>query len=165
MTDSETYAEQARPASSQRTPEEARDALQEWFAARGPGAQILDLQQPEGNGMSSETLLAAARFGDEERRLVIRLAPRPESHPVFPDCLDQDWRHGVWQGEDKVEGRRFRVSELDRNLKMLVPIEYLAKCTVTGPDGVTTHGEGLFEFGAIGPHQRYGFTQYVDPAG
>lgn len=78
--------------------------------------------------------------------------------------LDQDWRHGMWQGDQKVQGRRFRVSELDTNLKMLVPIEYLATCTVTHPDGRTEEGEGLFEFGAIGPHERYGFTQYVDPA-
>ena len=84
MTESDTFAEQARPASSQRTPDEVRAQLQQWFAAREPGAEVLDLHLPEGNGMSSETLLAAVRFGDEERRLVIRVAPRPESDPVFP---------------------------------------------------------------------------------
>ncbi|WP_019203019.1 hypothetical protein [Tsukamurella sp. 1534] len=78
--------------------------------------------------------------------------------------LDQDWRHGMWQGDLAVQGRRFRVSELDVNLTMLVPVEYLARFTVTGADGARVEGEGLFEFGAIGPHERYGFTQYVDPA-
>lgn len=85
MSESDTFAEQARPASSQRTPGEVRAQLQEWFAAREPGAEVLDLQLPEGNGMSSETLLATVRFGDEERPLVIRVAPRPESDPVFPN--------------------------------------------------------------------------------
>ncbi|RDB48172.1 phosphotransferase family protein [Tsukamurella tyrosinosolvens] len=84
MTESDTFAEQARPASSQRTPDEVRAQLQQWFAAREPGAEVLDLHLPEGNGMSSETLLATVRFGDDERRLVIRVAPRPESDPVFP---------------------------------------------------------------------------------
>ena len=70
----------------------------------------------------------------------------------------------MWQGDEKVEGRRYRVSELDVNLTILVPVEYLATCTVTSPDGAVAEGEGLFEFGAIGPHERYGFTQYVDPA-
>ncbi|KXP01439.1 phosphotransferase family protein [Tsukamurella pseudospumae] len=84
MSESDTFAEQARPASSQRSPDEVRVRLQQWFAEREPGAEILDLQLPEGNGMSSETLLASVRFGDDERHLVIRVAPRPESDPVFP---------------------------------------------------------------------------------
>lgn len=84
MTESDTFAEQARPASSQLAPEQVRDRLQDWLAARAPGAELTDLQHPEGNGMSSETLLAEARIDDEPRRLVIRVAPRPESDPVFP---------------------------------------------------------------------------------
>ncbi|KXP09466.1 aminoglycoside phosphotransferase [Tsukamurella pulmonis] len=84
MSDSDTFAEQARPASSQRTPDELRARLQQWFATREPDAQVLDLQLPEGNGMSSETLLATVRLADEERRLVIRVAPHAESDPVFP---------------------------------------------------------------------------------
>ncbi|CAM3683006.1 phosphotransferase family protein [Tsukamurella strandjordii] len=84
MTESETFAEQARPASSQRRPEEVQQQLAAWFDAREPGARIVDLQLPEGNGMSSETLLGTVRLGGEERRLVIRVAPRAESDPVFP---------------------------------------------------------------------------------
>lgn len=84
MSESDTFAEQARPASSQLAPEEVRDRLQGWFARREPDAEVLDLTMPEGNGMSSETLLAAVRRGGDDRRLVIRLAPRPESDPVFP---------------------------------------------------------------------------------
>lgn len=84
MTDSDTFAEQARPASSQLGPDEVRAQLQDWLAQRAPGAELTDLQHPEGNGMSSETLLAEARIDGEPRRLVIRVAPRPESDPVFP---------------------------------------------------------------------------------
>lgn len=84
MSESDTFAEQARPASSQRTPDAVRAQLQRWFAAREPGAEVVGLTMPEGNGMSSETLLATVRFGDDEQRLVIRVAPRPESDPVFP---------------------------------------------------------------------------------
>ncbi|WP_454162498.1 hypothetical protein [Gordonia iterans] len=76
--------------------------------------------------------------------------------------LEQDWRHGMWQGAEKVESLRLKVSELDKTMKLFCPVDHLASFTMTGPDGRVHRGEGLFEFSVIGPHDQYGFTDYVD---
>lgn len=76
--------------------------------------------------------------------------------------LEQDWRHGMWQGEEKVESLRLKVPDLDPTMKLFCPIDYLASFTLTDADGAVHHGEGLFEFAVIGPHDQYGFTDYVD---
>lgn len=77
--------------------------------------------------------------------------------------LEQDWRHGMWQGDEKTQGMRNDVSELDPTMKMFCPIDYYA--TFAYDDGETVDtGEGLFEFAVIGPHDQYGFTEYLDVA-
>ena len=78
--------------------------------------------------------------------------------------LEQDWRHGMWQGEEKVESVRHRVSELDATMKLFCPADYLATFRLTDADGAVVHGQGLFEFSVIGPHDQYGFTEYTDVA-
>ncbi|GAB93885.1 hypothetical protein [Gordonia rhizosphera] len=77
--------------------------------------------------------------------------------------LEADWRHGMWQGDLKVEGLHLKVSELDPTMKLFCVTDHFAHFVLT--DGDTEHlGDGLFEFAAIGPHQQYGFTEYTDPA-
>ncbi len=78
--------------------------------------------------------------------------------------LEQDWRHGMWQGEEKVEAQRLRVSELDPTMKLFCPIDYLASFTLTAADGAVHEGTGLFEFAVIGPHDQYGFDDYIATA-
>lgn len=78
--------------------------------------------------------------------------------------LEQDWRHGMWQGDEKVEAQRLKVSEIDPTMKLFCPIDYLATFTMTDADGQTHTGEGLFEFAVIGPHDQYGFTDYIGTA-
>ena len=78
--------------------------------------------------------------------------------------LEQDWRHGMWQGEEKVESLRLKISELDATMKLFCPVDYLASFRLTSDDGTVHQGEGLFEFSVIGPHDQYGFADYVDVA-
>ncbi|WP_018177532.1 hypothetical protein [Jongsikchunia kroppenstedtii] len=77
--------------------------------------------------------------------------------------LEQDWRHGMWQGDLVTGGLRYKVDELDKMLKLFCPTEYLAKFTLH-ENGETKIGYGLFEFGAIGPHDQYGFKEFIDVA-
>lgn len=68
---------------SHRAAAELRDRLEGWLRRRNPDADVISLGRPEGNGMSSETLLFDAAWGGEQRRLVARVAPADEDVPVF----------------------------------------------------------------------------------
>jgi aminoglycoside phosphotransferase (APT) family kinase protein len=76
--------EQARPSASQRAPEQLRDDFEEWLRRRRPGAEVVAASIPSANGMSSETLVVVARWGGEQHRMVVRIAPQPQASPVFP---------------------------------------------------------------------------------
>lgn len=77
--------------------------------------------------------------------------------------LEQDWRHGMWQGELVVQGFREKVSEIEPWKKMFSPVDNLARFTII-EDGVSRTGAGLFEVAVIGPHAQYGFTGVGDVA-
>ena len=77
--------------------------------------------------------------------------------------LEQDWRHGMWQGELEVQNNHTLVADLDDTMKLFCPIDHLTEFTVS--DGESSeHAQGLFEFAVIGPHEQYGFTDYTDVA-
>lgn len=77
--------------------------------------------------------------------------------------LEQDWRHGMWQGDLVVQGLRHKVDEIEPWKKMMCPVDNLARFTLT-EHGADQHGTGLLEVAAIGPHTRYGFTGVGDVA-
>lgn len=85
--DPDHLSEVARPSDSRRDPELLREALGKWLAAQLPDAAapvITRVQLPEANGMSSETILFDAAWGDEAHALVARVAPTDTTMPVFP---------------------------------------------------------------------------------
>ncbi|AUH69669.1 MULTISPECIES: phosphotransferase family protein [Gordonia] len=92
--DHEGSAQVARPSESRRDPDWLRERLGHWLRRQeGPDARVTAVTVPESNGMSSETLLAEASWGGQERSLVIRVAPQAESDPVFPSYdLDGQYR-------------------------------------------------------------------------
>ncbi|CAN5527080.1 phosphotransferase family protein [soil metagenome] len=62
-----------------------------WLASKLPAGaepEVCEVLKPEGNGMSSETLLFTARWTEDgvaaERRLVARIEPELDKIPVFP---------------------------------------------------------------------------------
>lgn len=68
---------------SHREAGQLRAGLETWLRQRHAEASIVDLARPEGNGMSSETLLFDATWDGELHRLVARVAPAAEDVPVF----------------------------------------------------------------------------------
>lgn len=70
-----------------------RAGLEAWLQQQHPGAEVVDLQRPDGNGMSSETLLFDAVWDGDLHRLVARVAPAVEDVPVFRSYdLDMQFR-------------------------------------------------------------------------
>lgn len=64
--------------------------MQQWLQSKlpdGAGPRVTDLNKPEGNGMSSETLLFAASWTENgaalERRFVARIEPEMDKIPIF----------------------------------------------------------------------------------
>ncbi|MBI5736293.1 MAG: phosphotransferase, partial [Mycolicibacterium neoaurum] len=60
--------------------------LSQWLATVLPerGAPQVSIENGvDANGMSSETILLTARWGDDEQRLVARVAPTSSDVPVF----------------------------------------------------------------------------------
>jgi aminoglycoside phosphotransferase (APT) family kinase protein len=79
-----------RPQTSTRDPEVLRAHLERWLATRLPAdaaPRVTNLQVPQSNGMSSETLLFDASWRvdgqDRHEALVARVAPDPAAVPVF----------------------------------------------------------------------------------
>jgi aminoglycoside phosphotransferase (APT) family kinase protein len=67
-----------------RQPAEVQRGLQDWFARTlGTSADVVDLQLPDANGMSSDTVLFDLVVDGRVERLVARLAPLPSAVPVF----------------------------------------------------------------------------------
>ena len=85
-----------RPQTSTRDREDLRAALEEWLAARtgAADARISELEVPQSNGMSSETLLFDADWtadgGLRRHRCVARLAPAADAMPIFPEYRMRD---------------------------------------------------------------------------
>ena len=62
------------------------EQLSRWLASVLPerdAPQITIESGVDANGMSSETILLSARWGDDEQRLVARVAPTAADVPVF----------------------------------------------------------------------------------
>ncbi|MAU80507.1 MAG: phosphotransferase family protein [Gordonia sp.] len=87
-------SEIARPTSSRRDPGWLRDRLDDWLPATvGGPATITRLEIPSANGMSSETIVLDAQWSGSAHELVVRVAPLPQSDPVFPTYdLDRQFR-------------------------------------------------------------------------
>lgn len=92
--DSIDPTEVARPSSSRRDPEWLRARLDDWLpTVTGSPATITRLEIPSANGMSSETIVLDAEWEHTDHRLVVRVAPTPDSDPVFPTYdLDRQFR-------------------------------------------------------------------------
>lgn len=67
------------------------------------------------------------------------------------------WGHGVWVGENEVTGEVIDLASVDlmRNLHVQTV------CRVRAGD---RQGVGVFESIVLGPHERYGFRDVLDPA-
>lgn len=73
--------------SSQRDPDAIGTVLAAWLRDR-PDApddvSLVEVHKPDGNGMSSDTVLFTVRWDGTDRPLVARVAPQADDVPVFP---------------------------------------------------------------------------------
>ena len=92
--------ETERPTTSTRDPDELAARLGTWLVSTLPSGsdpELIEASSPEGNGMSSETVLFTARWEADgnraDHRLVARIEPPAGAWPVFPTYdLDMQFR-------------------------------------------------------------------------
>jgi hypothetical protein len=72
--------------------------------------------------------------------------------------MEPDWRHGMYQGSLKVETRSYDLAAAPPDSRFNL-VDHLARFEANGATGW-----GLFEVGALGPHDRSGFTSWEDVA-
>ncbi len=70
-----------------------------------------------------------------------------------------EWGHGFWKGELAMAAESWRCDDLDPMGIENQHIQQVMRATCDGQRGV-----GVLEQLAIGPHARYGFKEFLDPA-
>jgi hypothetical protein len=89
--------------------------------------------------------------------------------PTFPCYLlkgtgygmDEDWRHGMWQGELKVQRLAWDLGDPTVRAGIFGLFENKARVTASGPGG-EQQGWGMLEFACLGAHARSGFAGWED---
>jgi hypothetical protein len=70
-----------------------------------------------------------------------------------------EWGHGVWKGELAIGGEVWRTDDLDPMALDNQHIQQVVRARSGDEEGV-----GVLEQICFGPHARYGFTEFLDPA-
>jgi len=70
-----------------------------------------------------------------------------------------EWGHGVWKGELAIGGEAWRTDDLDPMALDNQHIQQVVRARSGDEEGV-----GVLEQICFGPHARYGFTEFLDPA-
>ena len=69
------------------------------------------------------------------------------------------WGHGMWKGDLAIAGESWREEDLDPMAYDNQHIQQVVRARHGDEVGV-----GVLEQLAFGPHHRYGFTDFLDPA-
>lgn len=72
-----------------------------------------------------------------------------------------DWGHGTWQGELEVGGDRWSLDDVDTTTPKFLHFQQVVRVTEESSTG-TRQGMGVLEQIFVGPHDRYGFTSFLD---
>ena len=72
--------------------------------------------------------------------------------------VENDWRHGMWQGPLVVQGKSYKTAEI-APIGQLTIVDHVARFTY----GRYT-GYGLYEHGFFGPFRKYGMKDRADGA-
>ena len=73
------------------------------------------------------------------------------SHPT--------WGHGMWKGELAISGEKWKTADVDELALENQHIQQVVMATCDGEKGV-----GVLEQICFGPHAKYGFRDFLDPA-
>jgi hypothetical protein len=77
--------------------------------------------------------------------------------------LDDDWRHGMYQGPLVVQGVVRGMDELDK-FGWYAVVDHVARFEIEGGPHGGQVGYGLHEHGFFGPFRKYGLERYDDGA-
>jgi hypothetical protein len=101
------------------------------------------------------------RLGGE--KWTIALEPVLHFQMLGLGYLHPEWSHGVWKGENVVDGERWVLADLDPMQPQFLHIQALVRAKLR--DGQREReGVGILEQLVIGPHEPSGITGLLDPA-
>jgi hypothetical protein len=89
----------------------------------------------------------------------IELQPLLRFHMLGIGYGHPTWNHGTWHGEEAITSESWKLADLDR----LAPQHQHVQQVVRARCGDRI-GHGVLEQVILGPHQRYGFKSFLDPA-
>jgi hypothetical protein len=89
----------------------------------------------------------------------IELQPLLRFHMLGIGYGHPKWNHGTWQGEEAITSESWKVGDLDRLAPHLQHVQQVVRAR--HGDRI---GHGVLEQIILGPHQRYGFETFLDPA-
>lgn len=97
----ENSAELAKPSASRLDVKAIAPALAAWLTDKaGSPVTVTGIHLPDGNGMSSETVIVDAQWGGAPHPLVARVAPDPNNDPLFASYdLDNQFRLMAYVGQ------------------------------------------------------------------
>ncbi len=104
---------------------------------------------------SAELLLT--RPGGES--WTIELTPLLRFHMIGIGYGHPEWGHGRWKGEEALAGESWKLSEVDPRAPHFQHVQQLVRARRGQREGV-----GVLEQICFGPHARYGFEAFLDPA-
>jgi hypothetical protein len=90
---------------------------------------------------------------------VIELEPILDFQMLGLGYLHPVWGHGMWKGEDAVAVEAWKLADVDPMAPTHLHVQQLCRARLGD-----TVGTGVLEILAIGPHQRAGFRELLDPA-
>lgn len=70
-----------------------------------------------------------------------------------------EWGHGLWKGELAIGSESWRSDEIDPMALDNQHIQQVVRARLGSEEGI-----GVLEQICLGPHQRYGFKEFLDPA-
>ena len=73
--------------------------------------------------------------------------------------MHPEWGHGMWKGELAYAGESWKVADLDPMAFENQHLQQVVRATCGDQVGI-----GVLEQIAFGPHARYGFKEFLDPA-
>jgi len=140
-------------------------AVRVWPETTGRPVEQLGWPQPEVAYQSGTRVPAHASFDlrtGDGRSLMLDVEPIL-GIPLAVGTgygIDPDWQHGVWKGEEWVDGGVYDHNDPAVAGRAAFSItDYIARVNFDGQDGW-----GIFEHASIGPHAPSGFTDYTDGA-
>ena len=86
-----------------------------------------------------------------EPKLCFRMKGIGYGHP--------EWGHGKWKGELAIGGESWKTAELD---EMAIENQHIQQVVLAESGGA--RGVGVLEQIHLGPHKRFGFKEFLDPA-